>query len=186
MSNQWPPLRPNEIVEKAREFLGTPWHHDARIKGVGIDCTGLLACTLAELGVPVQDQRGYNLGDQYDQMRDAVAVHADLIGIPAKEGREFGYDDAVEAWTLRGMFDCFEFKEYGDCILRPGDVFLFRNTDLPPTLRMLNHCGIYTGNGCMIHAWNAGAIQKVAEHPIDSFWVSCISELYRYKGLVIE
>lgn len=26
------------IVEEARTWLGTPWHHQARVKGAGVDC----------------------------------------------------------------------------------------------------------------------------------------------------
>lgn len=31
-----------EIVDQAREYLGTPWRHQARVKGVGVDCIGLI------------------------------------------------------------------------------------------------------------------------------------------------
>jgi NlpC/P60 family putative phage cell wall peptidase len=30
------------VVAEAREWLGTPWHHQAPLKGVGCDCTGLV------------------------------------------------------------------------------------------------------------------------------------------------
>jgi cell wall-associated NlpC family hydrolase len=31
-----------DIVEEARSWLGTPYHHQAALKGVGCDCIGLL------------------------------------------------------------------------------------------------------------------------------------------------
>ena len=31
------------VVAEARSWLGTPWHHRARIKGAGVDCVQLLA-----------------------------------------------------------------------------------------------------------------------------------------------
>ena len=31
-----------KIVAQARSWLGTPYHHQARLKGVGCDCLGLL------------------------------------------------------------------------------------------------------------------------------------------------
>jgi cell wall-associated NlpC family hydrolase len=34
----------------ARTFLGTPYHHQARKPGVGMDCIGLLICVARELG----------------------------------------------------------------------------------------------------------------------------------------
>ena len=41
----------NKVVEKAREYVGTPFHHQGRQKGVGIDCIGLIVCVAKELGI---------------------------------------------------------------------------------------------------------------------------------------
>lgn len=30
------------IVEEARKWIGTPYHHQQRLKGVGVDCVGLV------------------------------------------------------------------------------------------------------------------------------------------------
>jgi len=32
----------NLIIEKAREFIDTPYEHQGRLKGIGIDCCGLI------------------------------------------------------------------------------------------------------------------------------------------------
>ena len=40
------------IVEKAREYLDTPFHHQGRLKGVGVDCIGLLRCVADEIFPP--------------------------------------------------------------------------------------------------------------------------------------
>lgn len=47
------------IVNKAREFLETPYHHQGRIKGVGIDCAGLLICVAHELELSNYDINNY-------------------------------------------------------------------------------------------------------------------------------
>lgn len=49
------------IVETARSYLGTPFHHQARLKGVGVDCVGLVICVARELGyIPHDwDVKGY-------------------------------------------------------------------------------------------------------------------------------
>lgn len=39
------------IIRKAREWLGTPYHHQASLKGVGCDCAGLVIGVYAELGM---------------------------------------------------------------------------------------------------------------------------------------
>lgn len=49
------------VVATARTYLNTPFHHQARLKGVGIDCVGLIICTAKELGLvpPTFDVKGY-------------------------------------------------------------------------------------------------------------------------------
>jgi len=51
-----------DVVRKAREYLGTPFHHQGRLKGIGIDCVGLVFCTAKELGLldGVKDCFGYS------------------------------------------------------------------------------------------------------------------------------
>jgi len=39
------------VCDLAREWLRTPWHHKARVKGVGVDCAQLLIAVYAEAGV---------------------------------------------------------------------------------------------------------------------------------------
>lgn len=48
-------------VAIAREYLGTPYHHQGRVKGHGIDCIGLLVCVGWEQGslAPDVDVTGY-------------------------------------------------------------------------------------------------------------------------------
>lgn len=40
-----------EVVEQARTWLGTPWQHQGRRKGLGVDCAGLIIGVAAELGL---------------------------------------------------------------------------------------------------------------------------------------
>jgi len=35
-------MRREDIVEAARAWLGTPYHHQASLRGVGCDCLGLV------------------------------------------------------------------------------------------------------------------------------------------------
>lgn len=39
-----------DIVDTARGYLGTKYVHQGRVKGLGIDCLGLLICVGRELG----------------------------------------------------------------------------------------------------------------------------------------
>lgn len=49
-----------DIVSIARSYIGTPFHHQGRQKGRGIDCVGLLVCVMRECGLNVEDQANYN------------------------------------------------------------------------------------------------------------------------------
>lgn len=40
-----------DIVAEARTWLGTPFHHQARLKGVGVDCAGLIIGVARETGL---------------------------------------------------------------------------------------------------------------------------------------
>lgn len=48
-----------KIVAAARSMLGTPFRHQGRVPGVGLDCAGVLVCDCRELGLPVEDVDGY-------------------------------------------------------------------------------------------------------------------------------
>lgn len=44
------PMR-ERIALKAREWLDTPYHHQQSVKGIGVDCLGLVAGVAVELGI---------------------------------------------------------------------------------------------------------------------------------------
>ena len=41
----------NKVVQEARTWLGTPYHHHAAVKGVGVDCAQVLIEVYANAGV---------------------------------------------------------------------------------------------------------------------------------------
>lgn len=48
-----------DYITAAREYLGTPFHHQGRVRGVGIDCVGLVVCSCWNVGIPVHDCTTY-------------------------------------------------------------------------------------------------------------------------------
>jgi len=44
-----------DIVQIARSYLGTPFHHLGRLPGVGLDCAGVLVCAARALGLVAPD-----------------------------------------------------------------------------------------------------------------------------------
>jgi NlpC/P60 family putative phage cell wall peptidase len=40
-----------QIVSEARRWRGTPFQHQGRLRGVGVDCVGLVLCVARDLGL---------------------------------------------------------------------------------------------------------------------------------------
>jgi NlpC/P60 family putative phage cell wall peptidase len=58
-----------DVVNAARTWLGTPYHHQGRLKGVGVDCAGLLVGVTRELGLSDFDLQGYSMRPNGDSLR---------------------------------------------------------------------------------------------------------------------
>ena len=52
-------MTPDDIIAAASECMETPFRHQGRVPGVGLDCAGLLVHCFKRLGLPHQDERGY-------------------------------------------------------------------------------------------------------------------------------
>lgn len=48
-----------DIVNEARSCIGTPFHHQGRLKGVGLDCVGLLTVIGKKFEIPFEDLTDY-------------------------------------------------------------------------------------------------------------------------------
>lgn len=79
-----------EIITTARSYLGTPFHHQGRLKGAGLDCVGLVVCVLRDLGIEVKDSFDYNGVPDSVLLRDKLREHlAEIDPNSAKEGDIF-------------------------------------------------------------------------------------------------
>ena len=50
----------DDIIAAARKHIGTPFRHQGRVPGRGLDCVGLLIVVAQELGIEYQDATGYS------------------------------------------------------------------------------------------------------------------------------
>lgn len=75
----------NDIVLKAREYVNTPWHHQGRQKGVGVDCIGLIVCVAKDLGYEVQDFITYTLSPDCKLLLKKLSKHLKEIEISESE-----------------------------------------------------------------------------------------------------
>jgi NlpC/P60 family putative phage cell wall peptidase len=146
---------PDDIIRAARGRIGTPFHHQARIKGVGVDCIGLLVGIAAEL--ELTDDKGIQLAD-YDKPNYS----------PLPDGR--GLKAAVSVHLL-------ELPSIGEAL--PGDVYLFRFQHDPQHVGILSE--LPDGAPAIIHCYsNTG---KVVEHRLNDTWRKLIVAAYRFPNL---
>lgn len=62
---------PAQIIAAASECLGTPFRHQARVPGLGIDCAGLLVHCFKSLALPYHDEMGYPRSP-YDGLLESI------------------------------------------------------------------------------------------------------------------
>ena len=68
-----------EIVRCARTWIGTPFHHQGRLRGVGVDCAGLVIEVAREMEIADVDVLGY--GRQPDPRAFRAALHEHLCEV---------------------------------------------------------------------------------------------------------
>lgn len=80
---------PADIVAEARSWVGTRWIHQARVKGVGTDCIGLVAGVALALNLPRaaewhEDQRFKSYGRTPDpvMMLAGCRDYMDEVAVP--------------------------------------------------------------------------------------------------------
>ncbi len=71
-----------QVVDEARTWIGTRWQHQGRLKGVGVDCAGLVVCVMRAVGLHAADVVGYPRrpdGSLLDVVRDQTEPTADWL-----------------------------------------------------------------------------------------------------------
>jgi len=71
------------ITKEARAWIGTPFHHQGRVKGVGVDCLGLMVGVINSLGGHIVDRPAYSRYPTGDYLLDGMREQ--LLEIPIDE-----------------------------------------------------------------------------------------------------
>jgi len=100
----------SRVVQEALTWDGTPYHHQARIKGVGVDCGQLLAAVYEDAGVLPHIETGDYPGDwmlHRDEERylSFVMQYAQEVDAPRpgdiavfRFGRSYAHGSIVVEW----------------------------------------------------------------------------------------
>lgn len=99
------------IVAEAHTWVGTPWHHEGRVKGAGVDCAQLLILTYSAVGliesyVPAAYPQDWHLHHTTPLFLNELLRHC----VPTDEGRP-------------GDIAMFKFGKqlaHGAIVVRPG------------------------------------------------------------------
>ena len=145
------------IVAEARSWLGTPYRHQGRRKGVACDCLGLIAGVGRALGFTAYDERGYSPHPDGISLRakcDSYLMPVEAAGDP---GSEPGTGPPAGAVLLLWV----------------------QNRRVPQHLGIVSR--LADGRPGLIHAHQM--LGEVKEHGLDEFWRKRIVQVYEFPGV---
>lgn len=79
-------LSVDEIEAYARECLGTPWKHQGRLPGHGLDCVGLVRWPMVASGLWSGDYRRYYASPAPSMMEQIMNTYFDPVEGPPQPG----------------------------------------------------------------------------------------------------
>ncbi len=149
-----------KIVAEARAWMGTPWHHQGRKKGVGCDCIGLVLGVLHHAGA-----RSRKLDGAGNPVPFTAFDRTDYAPDPNSQRLKVTLDTHLRPIAVESI--------------RAGDVLLFKVVHLP------QHVGIVADHPCgeglsLIHAYSGAG--KVVEESLASSWLTRCIAAYRVPG----
>lgn len=148
------------IVAETRSWIGTPYRHQASLKGVGCDCLGLVRGVWRAV-VGDEPERAPPYAPDWaeaalgEPLAEAAARH--LVAVELTPSHPSPASGGGMGWG-------------------PGDVLLFRwRSHLAA-----KHAAIVTGSGVMVHAHDGAAVAEVAIAP---WWRRRIAYAFRFPGV---
>lgn len=150
-----------DIVDEARSWIGTPWHHQATVKQIGCDCLGLIRGVYINVGLlpPIKEWPSLGISEKYQV-----------------------YDRKADNTTMLSAFDQYWIKiAPSEFII--GDVVIFNVRGRP------QHAGIVAdyrhGGFSFIHSMNNRARGSgfVSEHRLTNDLLKAVVAAYSIPGL---
>lgn len=144
----------DDVVRLAREWIGTPYHHQASVRGVGTDCLGLVRGVWRELYGRDGEVPPAYAGDWAEATGEETLLAAAGRHLLPRER------DTPVGWLVSS-----------------GDVLVFRYR----RGLVAKHVGIASCAGAFIHAIEG---RQVAEVPLSPWWRRRVAGVFSFPGLV--
>ncbi len=172
--------RSNHIVSEARSWLGTPFKHQGRVKGVGCDCIGLIAGVARALKLPSRQGGWLHEYDRCDYPREPGGMQLQEM----LERHLVSVKDHVSPSLRAKRSNLRQSNTAGDCfgisslaitrVIHPANILLFRIEQQP------QHVALMSRDTHMIHAYAPAS--KVVEVRLDSYWHERLVAVFRFAG----
>lgn len=147
------PISRADIIEVARDYIGTPFQHQGRTHK-GLDCVGLPLCVAEDLGL------------------------TDKGGVPFKRNDGGGYS-AQPTGKIVFQTCCDRMIRKLANQFRPGDVLCMRLPIEPCHVAIVTE---YNGVPYIVHAYDGGE-RKCVEHILDVAWQRKIVAAFEFPGV---
>ena len=153
-------ITPELVVETARAWLNTPYHHQCAVRGAGCDCLGLI--------------RGVFF--------DLHGFHPELPPAYTQTWGEYGKEELMMEAAKRNLVLVAAADGPGGHVLplaeqrwQVGDVLLFRAR----LGAVAKHCGIVSGEDSMIHSYSGYGVRETSI----GIWGSRTAGVFKFPGL---
>ena len=140
-----------QIAERAWSFVGTPWIHQGRRKGVGVDCIGMVIGAVKEVDDFGYDHTSYSMDPNWPLLKSQMEMYAGCVS-STEEG-------ATPA----------ELK----LVMEPGDILVFNLFGQP------RHVGMFVGDNTFLHSF--ATLGEVAPFQLNGKWLRRMFAVYRYN-----
>lgn len=149
----------NRVVELAREWIDTPYHHQGSLKGSGTDCLGLMRGIWRELyggepEMPPPYTQTWGDYDKQETMLEAAERNLEKVAMAPNSARFIVRPREVH-WE-------------------PGAVLFFRR--LPGNVA--KHCAVLTGSETMVHAYSGVGVRETSV----GIWDKHVAGIFRFPG----
>jgi NlpC/P60 family putative phage cell wall peptidase len=151
-------ITPELIVQTARAWINTPYHHQSATRGAGCDCLGLV--------------RGVFF--------DLHGFHPELPPAYTQTWGEYGKEELMMEAARRNLVTVStatvgHVLPIVDQLWQPGDVLLFRAR----LGAVAKHCGIVSGEDTMIHSYSGYGVRETSI----GIWGSRTAGVFKFPGL---